>query len=595
MMSVPRLTALISLLLALVVSLAFSGEKLTARLRTALAISPAGGQVLVWVRFTDKGVHETEKASVPLTVVSPASIQRRLTARHATDVVDYTDLPVDQSYVVAVNSLGLHIRQVSKWFNAVSASATPGEIQAVASLPFVGEVDLVGRFRRAQDPEAPLAHPDVAPTAGLPRVQKPAGFLDYGLGRGQLNLINVLPLHGIGNHAEGVIIGVFDDGVRLLSHHAFDTLRSRIVATRDFVDHKESVIPNDPNTGFGYHGVETLSAIGGYAPGQVIGPAFAARYILARTENDSSETPIEEDNWVAAIEWADSLGVQVTSTSLEYLQFDPPYESLTWLNMNGRTAIISIAATMAAEKGIVVVTAAGNDHRNVNHNTLGAPGDADSVLTVGAVDQYGVIADFSSQGPTIDGRTKPDVVAQGMWVRVASSTDPNGYDYSQGTSFSTPLAAGAAALLVKAFPSATPMEIINALRNTASRASHPDNVYGWGIIDALAAYEALLPAPPDPTVYSLLQNFPNPFNGSTFIEFNLPEDSRVRLRIFDVLGRRIATLVDEDRPARQYVEVWSGTSDSGTRVASGTYYYILEATGASGNSVRRTGKMILVK
>lgn len=427
-----------------------------------------------------------------------------------------------------------------------------------------------------------------------PGLTKPAE-LDYGLGFPQVNLINVPPLHALGNHGEGVLIGVFDDGVRMLSHQAFDTLRPRIVATRDFVDHKTSVIPNNPGSGFGYHGVNTLSAIGGYAPGQVIGPAYGASFILARTENDSSEKPIEEDNWVAAIEWADSLGVQVTSTSLVYLDFDTPYVSLTWQDMNGRTAIISRAATMAAEKGIIVVTAAGNEHRLVNHNTLSAPADADSILTVGAVEPSGIITSFSSQGPTIDGRIKPDVVAQGDGVRVASSTDPTGYIYDGGTSFSTPLAAGTAALLVKAFPNATPMQIINALKNTASRSGQPDNVYGWGIIDALSAFEALLPNPGDPTAYSLLQNFPNPFNLSTFIQFNLPEDSRVSLKVYDLLGRLVATLVDEDRPARHYIASWTGTTDAGTRVASGVYFFVLDATGISGHSARLTGKMALVK
>jgi hypothetical protein len=232
-----------------------------------------------------------------------------------------------------------------------------------------------------------------------------------------------------------------------------------------------------------------LSTIGGYKPGQLIGPAFGASFILARTENDSSETPFEEDNWVVAIEWADSIGVDVTSTSLGYLTYDAPYTSWTWQNMNGDTTLITRAADWAVSRGIVVVNSAGNEGSNASHNTLIAPADGDSVLAVGAVTSTGTRSSFSSVGPTtsVPARIKPDVMAMGSSVRVASSTITTGYTTASGTSFSCPLAAGVAALVVHARPNATPMQIMNSMRSTASRAATPDNQYGWGILDALAA------------------------------------------------------------------------------------------------------------
>jgi len=260
-----------------------------------------------------------------------------------------------------------------------------------------------------------------------------------------------------------------------------------IVATYDFVDNKVSVVPNAPSSSFGAHGVMTLSTIGGYKPGKLIGPAFKSSYVLARTENDSSETPIEEDYWAKAIEWADSIGIDVASTSLGYLTYDPPYPSWTWEDMDGNTTLITRAADRAVSLGIVVVNSAGNSGYHPSRNTLVAPADGDSVIAVGAVDSFGVRVSFSSVGPTVDGRIKPDVMAMGYKVKAASPTITNGYVLVSGTSLSCPLTAGVAALLLSANPSLTPIQVRDALRQTASNASSPNNLMGWGIINALDA------------------------------------------------------------------------------------------------------------
>jgi subtilisin family serine protease len=345
-----------------------------------------------------------------------------------------------------------------------------------------------------------------------------------------------------------------------------------------------------------------LSALAGYKPGTLVGPAFGATYLLARTENDSSETPIEEDNWVAAIEWADSLGVQVTSTSLGYKYYNAPYESWSWEDMDGRTTVISRAATMAARKGIVVVNSAGNNGTSLTQNTLNAPADADSILAVGAVTADGTRASFSSVGPTTDvpPRIKPDVMAQGSSVLAASATDPSAYVLAGGTSLACPLAAGVAALMVQAQPNATPMEIIDAMRSTASNATTPDNLYGWGVIDGVRAINRLTGTDTItprglPSTFVLHQNYPNPFNPRTRIQYELPEAGTVTIGVFDILGREIRTLVSGDRPSGIFFVDWDGQDERGLPVSSGPYIARMQATGVSGTSTILFTKMMLLK
>lgn len=203
---------------------------------------------------------------------------------------------------------------------------------------------------------------------------------------------------------------------------------------------------------------------------------------------------MEEDNWAAAAEWAEALGADVISSSLGYLTYDPPFPSYTFEQMDGVTAISTRAAEVAASHGVVVVSSAGNSGQAV-HNTLGAPADGAHVITVGATTSTGARAVFSSVGPTVDGRIKPDVAAQGVGVIAASSFSVSGYTGVSGTSFSCPLTAGVAALLVQSRPTATVDEIADALRSTASQQTAPDNLLGFGIVNGAAARDALVSLP----------------------------------------------------------------------------------------------------
>ncbi len=571
-----------------------AGSKTDARLAEILQFLQPNEPIVAWVFFTDKGSQEIYKSAVPRSVVSPRSFLRRLKARPAESAVDYTDLPVEQRYVEQLASHVISIRQTSKWFNGASVRATKEQLAQIETLPFVRSIEVLARFKRDRIEEQPeISTPLSTQKSALGSVTN----FDYGLSFGQLNQINVPAVHNMGNYGQGVIIGSFDNGFRLLNHEAFDTLRTRIVATYDFVDNKESVVPNNPDPSFGSHGIVTLSALAGFKPGELIGPAFGASFILARTENDSSETPIEEDYWVAAIEWADSIGVDVTSTSLGYLTYDPPYTSWTWEDMDGNTTVITRAADMAVSKGIVVCNSAGNNGFNASRNTLNAPADGDSVLSIGAVNSDGSRTSFSSVGPTTSNppRIKPDVMAQGSNVRCASATDPTTYIYSGGTSLSCPLAAGVAALLIRAKPTAGPLEIMNAMKETASNASSPNNEMGWGILNALRAVTGVSGSGNVPGTFALYQNYPNPFNSGTTIKYEVGESSRVTLTVYNLLGQQIKSLVNNTQTEGVKAAFWDGTNNNGITAATGTYFYRLTATSPSGRTYVETRNLVLLR
>jgi hypothetical protein len=232
------------------------------------------------------------------------------------------------------------------------------------------------------------------------------------------------------------------------------------------------------------HGTATLCLTGGYKPGKMVGPAYGSTFILGRTEVDPTERPVEMDNWIRAADWADSLGADIITSSLGYLDFDPGYTSYTWQDMNGNTLPITIAADLAVNKGIIVSNSAGNNGSST-HNTLGGPADGDSVLTVGAVNSSGNRVNFSSIGPTTDipPRIKPDVMAMGSGNYYASTTG-NNYSSGDGTSFSCPLTSGVCALVLSANKNLTPLQVMGILKKFASNSSSPNNNMGWGIIDA---------------------------------------------------------------------------------------------------------------
>jgi subtilisin family serine protease len=336
------------------------------------------------------------------------------------------------------------------------------------------------RYTRRPEPETEVAR---ARTTARGR-----GAIDYGASLGQLQQIGVPELHALGITGEGTVIALLDAGFDNLTHESFASMN--ILAQYDFVN-GDLDVGNGTDRGEGSHGTSTLSVIGGLSNGTLVGPAYGAAYLLAKTEDTTRETPVEEDHWAAAAEWAEAAGADVISSSLGYLTYDTGFRSYTPAQMDGDTAVSTRAADLAAERGVVVVISAGNEGFNPTHNTLGAPADGQGVLAVGAVDPAGVRASFSSVGPTADGRVKPDVAAQGVSVLAAGSGAADSYRFVNGTSFSCPLTAGVAALLLQMHPEATPEQIRNALRASGSQAAAPDNLLGWGIVNASRAAAAL--------------------------------------------------------------------------------------------------------
>jgi serine protease AprX len=527
-------------------------DKTSNVLKTKLNSVSDNSKILVWIFFKDKGNNLNKLYSVPKNVVSELSLKRREKVLDKSSLIDYTDLPVYNGYISKIQSEGFELKQISKWFNGISGYIAKQKFNNLLELPFVDKADIVNQFKKRAE--------IIKPAGDLSKISNSNGAtgvnsLNYGPSLTQLQQLNVPALHDLGYKGQGITICVMDAGVSLLNHEAFDSLN--IIATYDFVNHRTYIGDDSGGHGAGWHGTYTLSLIGGYKQGQIIGPAYGSNFILVKTEDTDSETPVEEDNWIAAMEWADSMGVEVTSTSLGYLAFDAPYAqfSYTWQSMDGKTARITQGAVLAARKGIVVVNSAGNEGDNPDHNTLNAPADADSIITAGSVTDTGDRSYFSSVGNTVDGRTKPDVMALGSNDYIADPSKATSYTYGSGTSFSCPLIAGVCAQLLSYNPKLTPMQIRDALRKTASQNTAPDRHMGWGIIDALAAlnYAKLLSTGNDnvvkPDNFILYQNYPNPFNPTTKIKYFIFQGSNVKLNLYNILGSQIITLYDGFAPA----------------------------------------------
>lgn len=429
--------------------------------------------------FSDKGVTSEDQlhtllASVPVTRRREKRMTRADAAQNA------SDLPVLEAYVEQVHRTGARVRTVSRWMNAVSVDAGADEVEAIRSLPcVVATIPVATSIPRAE----PVALP-----AGASRGEGPGGTQDfpynYGLSLSQDLQLNVPELHALGLTGEHVLIACFDTGFRL-DHDAFNALVAdgRVLASRDFI-FGDTGVANDSLDAAGQdnHGTWVLGTLAGFAPGELIGPAFGADYLLAKTEDIRSETPVEEDYYVAALEWADSIGADIVTSSLSY---DFGYV------MDGTQGISTQAANTAAARGILLCTAMGNEGPGAA--TLWAPADAFMIIAVGAVDAQGEIASFSSRGPTADARIKPELCARGVSDYTVAVGTTTGYSSVSGTSFATPLTAASAALLQSAHSDWGPLALRDALMQSGDRASAPDDSYGWGIFDLLAALEAQPP------------------------------------------------------------------------------------------------------
>lgn len=447
---------------------------ISARLLNQLATRPPDEMLKIWVYLADKGLDPGAGYDAALAAAEDRlSPRTRLRLSTRSDrLAGWEDIPVHVPYLERIEALGGRILQVSRWLNAASVSIPAGDIDGLAGQPFVYSIDAVASLRHPRPlPPSPSGQPET--DARLRAVR--SNRLDYGPSFVQMNQLHVPELHDLGLTGKGVLVALFDTGFSV-DHAAFDSLRTRVEARRNFL-RDETGFTGLEDTG---HGTAVLGTIGGYEPGELIGPAFGARYLLASTEVVAFEREVEEDFWVAAMEWADSLGADIISSSLGYLDW------YTYADMDGETAVITRAAEMAARRGIVVVNSMGNEG-DTPYEKMAAPADAEGVISVGGVDASGSRAAFSSIGPTFDGRIKPDVMAMGEEVYTVHPYIIDDYVRLNGTSFSAPLVAGVAALLLEAYPHWTPGKVQSVLRRTAGQAAAPDTLNGYGIVHALNA------------------------------------------------------------------------------------------------------------
>lgn len=529
-----------------------------------------------WVFFADKGLTRGEERAAVDLFASRLSLRALWRRDKVGKAVDISDLPVSREYVEAVSATGAEIVTRSRWLNAVSVFAGEGELRAVQELPFVREVRPVARAGKR-----PLR---VKPPGG--RGSSAAGdrSLSYGPSGGQLDQIQVPDLHDAGFDGAGVVIAMLDTGFDT-DHQAYRHLD--ILAERDFIndDGETANEPGDPS-GQDSHGTATLSCVGASYPGEIYGGSFGASFILCKTEMVDDEIEIEEDYWVEAIEWADSLGADLVSSSVGYFYW------YTYADMDGNTAVITIGADMAAARGIVVVTSMGNEGGSDWHYMI-APADGDSVVGVGAVNIDGDRSWFSSVGPTYDGRIKPDVMALGHEAYVATTADTDSYAYSSGTSFSCPITAGAMGLLLQGHPEWTPQDVIDALHSTATQSASPDTLMGWGIVQA---YDAMYSEPMsvaeagEIAAPRLVWAQPNPSSPGVAIAYAVREAANVRLSVYDVSGRLVRVLFDGPSPSGVFVERWDGTDASGGHVSNGVYF-----VRASMGNAAATSKLALIR
>ena len=456
-----------------------------------------------------------DKANSPFSLSQPqAFLSERAIARRIKHncPIDSMDLPINAEYVNLIKATGASVIHASKWFNGVTVLATNEQYDAIRGLSCVDSVELTW---------APLS-----PVRGIRKNRVVSTTLSYPNSQVQHQMLNLSVLHNAGFRGQELQIAVLDDGFEHVNTmSAFDSLRlqGRLLGTRDFVNPSGSVFNQ------GTHGTAVLSTMAANVPNKFLGTAPEASYWLFRTEDDDPESRLEIDNWVAALEVADSLGVDIVNSSLGYTEFDDSSQNFTYADLNGRTARNSLAATWAARRGMLLCISAGNEGE-LSWRYISTPADADSILCVGAVKADETFSPFSSVGPSSDGRVKPEVCAMGSAAAVVNSD--NVVTVSNGTSFSSPIMAGAVACLWQALPLKTNMELLQLVLGASDRYTSPDYQYGYGIPDLGSVYmsvvgnQSVISADVRPICY------PNPVETTLYIS----TANAIQWQLFDVQG-----------------------------------------------------------
>jgi subtilisin family serine protease len=483
-----------------------------------------------------------DKANSPYSINSPAqylsyrAIERRQRQGIA---IEQNDIPVNQSYVNRLREYSVDILTRSKWFNGVTIYClNPSIIDTIMQLPFVKQIyksNLLKSVYKSNSDSNIKSNEVLLHTSNYSAFPRTTGYnsngrFDYGPSFSQVHMLRGDSMHQLGYLGEGMVIAVLDAGflnVDVLP--AFDSLRihDQILGTRDFV------VPGNNVYRDYEHGTEVLSCMGANLPGELIGTAPHASYWLLRTEDVHSEYLIEEYNWVAAAEFADSAGADIINSSLGYTVFDEAYQNHDCEDMNGNTTPATRGANIASGKGMLVVSSAGNSGAGTWH-CVSAPADGYSVLSVAAVDSGGVRAPFSSVGEATR-RIKPNVAAMGARTIVGS---PGGsIMVNNGTSFSAPLIAGLAACLWQAAPAWSNQSIMRAIELSSNQVSEPDSLLGYGIPDFIKALGHVGTENRD--LRNDIRIFPNPFFSGFTLSFHSTEIQEIDINIYNNLGKGV--------------------------------------------------------
>ncbi len=518
-------------------------------------LNKASASEKMWIYFTDK-----DNSGQNITLDDKA-IQRRLKV----DIKDtWYDRPVAQSYIAVMEELGAVIHNKSRWLNAVSITSDINIINEISLLPFVKKTVPVAVYKKNKHEFSQLQSS---------RKLSVIDSLDYGYAQEQIEQINCHTAHQAGYTGQGVRVLILDTGFNT-ERSVFDSLT--IIDEWDFINNDGNT-ENEANdySSQHNHGTMVFSTLAGYDPGNLIGPAFGAEFLLAKTEDVTNESQVEEDNYVAALEWGEQLGADIMSSSLGYLDW------YSYCDMDGNTGVTTIAVDIATSLGMLCITSAGNwgtsspppNPCDTLYYYISAPADADSVISVGAVNSNGEIASFSSHGPTYDGRIKPEVCARGVstWGVNANS---DSYRTGSGTSLSAPLVSGAAAVILSAHSDWTPMQVREAMMMTADRVDNPDNNYGYGVIDVMAAidYEtSSINHNNIPDEFLILNVYPNPFNPTTTIRFSVEARHASLLQVFDITGRLVETIENDKLLPGEHAYTWDASG-----LSSGIYFVQLK-------------------